>query len=160
MPDKPGLTHLTADGAAHMVDVGGKPATLRRAVASAQISMNAAAAKAIAEGNLKKGDALATARIAGIMAAKQTAGLIPLCHPLALSRVEVEIVEAPGGYTIRTLVETTGPTGVEMEALTGSAIAALTLYDMAKALDRKMAIGPVHLEEKSGGSSGDFRRGN
>ncbi|HUV32305.1 MAG TPA: cyclic pyranopterin monophosphate synthase MoaC [Devosiaceae bacterium] len=152
------LTHLTPAGEARMVDVGGKPATRRRAVASARISMSARAAAQVRAGDLKKGDALGAARIAGIMAAKRTSDLIPLCHPLALSHVGVEIEPFDTGFVVRATVETTGPTGVEMEALTAASVAALTIYDMAKALDRLMVIDALRLEEKSGGRSGDFVR--
>jgi cyclic pyranopterin phosphate synthase len=157
MPDDK-LTHLKPGGEAHMVDVGGKPTTHRRAVASARIEMNDRAAAAIKAGGLKKGDALATARIAGIMAAKRTADLIPLAHPLALSRVEVDIAPRQGGFAVTALVETIGPTGVEMEALTAASVAALTLYDMAKALDRAMVVTDVRLERKAGGRTGDYVR--
>ncbi len=151
------LTHLDADGAAHMVDVGGKATTQREATASGRISMSAAARDAIAEARVKKGDVLATARIAGIMAAKRTADLVPLCHPIAISSVSVELVVDAAGVTASARVRTTGPTGVEMEALTAVSVALLTIYDMAKALDRAMVIGDVQLVAKSGGRSGDYR---
>jgi len=157
MPDDD-LTHLKTGGEAHMVDVGAKPVTHRRAVATARVAMNDRAAAAIRAGGLKKGDALATARIAGIMAAKRTADLIPLCHPVALTKAEVDIEARPGGFSIRAIVETVGPTGVEMEALTAASVAALALYDMAKALDRAMVVTDVRLEEKSGGRTGDYVR--
>lgn len=156
MPDK--LTHLDAEGAARMVDVAGKAATVRVATASARISMSVEAFAAIQAGSLKKGDALATARIAGIMAAKRTHDLIPLCHPLPLSAVEIAIEPADDGYVIKATVRTTSKTGVEMEALTAASVVALTIYDMAKAIDKTMVIGPVQLEAKSGGKSGDFAR--
>jgi cyclic pyranopterin phosphate synthase len=154
------LTHLNARGEAHIVDIGDKPATRRRAVAGARLEAQPETIAAILGGTLKKGDALAVARIAGIMAAKQTANLIPLCHPIALTSVEVEIVADPAGGALRitATAETTDRTGVEMEALTAAAIAALTLYDMAKAMDRGMRIAAVELAEKSGGKSGDFHR--
>jgi cyclic pyranopterin monophosphate synthase len=152
------LTHLTPAGEARMVDVGSKSETRRRAVASARITMSARAAAQVRAGDLKKGDALGTARIAGIMAAKRTSELIPLCHPLSLSHASIEITALEDGFAIRATVETTGPTGVEMEALTAASVAALTIYDMAKALDRAMVIDAVRLEEKSGGRSGDFVR--
>ncbi|RUT32748.1 cyclic pyranopterin monophosphate synthase MoaC [Arsenicitalea aurantiaca] len=154
------LTHLDAKGHARMVDVGDKPATRRRAVAGARIEASPATIAAIVGDTLKKGDALAVARIAGIMAAKKTADLIPLCHPLALSKVTLDIVPEDGcaALAITATAETTGPTGVEMEALTAASTAALTLYDMAKAMDRGMRITDIVLLEKSGGASGDYRR--
>lgn len=154
------LTHLNARGEAHIVDISGKTATLRRAVARARIDAQPETIDAILGGRLKKGDALAVARIAGIMAAKKTADLIPLCHPIALTSVEVEIVATPDGsaLVVLAMAETSDRTGVEMEALTAASVAALTLYDMAKALDRGMTIAEIQLVEKSGGKSGDFRR--
>jgi cyclic pyranopterin phosphate synthase len=155
-----GLTHLDDRGAARIVDIGDKPATRRRAVAGARLEALPETIAAILGGALKKGDALAVARVAGIMAAKKTADLIPLCHPLALSHVSIDIEPAPGNTAldIRAIVETTGPTGVEMEALTAASVAALTLYDMAKALERGMTITGVRLLEKTGGKSGDYHR--
>ena len=150
-------THLDESGAAHMVDVGAKAATGRRAVASGRIAMAPEALAAIRAGNAPKGDVLSTARIAGIMAAKRTAELIPLCHPLALTSVAVEFDWEADGISVRATAATTGPTGVEMEALTAASVALLTLYDMAKALDRAMVIGDIRLLEKSGGRSGDWR---
>lgn len=150
-------THLDETGAAHMVDVGFKPATRRRAVAGGRISMTRAALDAIRDGNAPKGDVLSSARIAGIMAAKRTADLIPLCHPIALTQVTVEFLWETDGIAVRAATETTGPTGVEMEALTAASVALLTLYDMAKALDRAMTLGEIRLLEKSGGRSGDWR---
>lgn len=150
-------THLDESGAAHMVDVGAKPATQRRAVASGRISMSPSALEAIRSGNAPKGDVLSTARIAGIMAAKRTSELIPLCHPLALSKVSVDFAWEADGLSVTATAATTGPTGVEMEALTAASAALLTLYDMAKALDRAMVIGDIRLTEKSGGRSGDWR---
>ena len=155
MTTKP--THLDDSGTAHMVDVGTKPATARRAVAGGRIAMSAGALAAIRDGNAPKGDVLSTARIAGIMAAKRTAELIPLCHPLALSKVGVDFDWLDDGIAVTATAATTGPTGVEMEALTAASVALLTLYDMAKALDRAMVIGDVRLLEKSGGRSGDWR---
>jgi len=153
-----GLTHLNARGEAHIVDIAEKSPTRRRAVARARLEARPETLAAIAGGTLKKGDALAVARIAGIMAAKKTSELIPLCHPIALTRVEVEIsVEAHALLVVAT-AETTDRTGVEMEALTAASVAALTLYDMAKAMDRGMRITNLELVEKSGGKSGDFRR--
>jgi cyclic pyranopterin monophosphate synthase len=150
------LTHLDASGAAHMVDVGGKPVTAREAVARGRITMSAEAAAAIRDGSVKKGDVLATARIAGIMAAKKTAELIPLCHPLPLTRVAINLDLDEGGVTATATAATEGKTGVEMEALTAVSVALLTLYDMAKALDRAMMIGDIRLIAKTGGKSGDW----
>lgn len=140
-----------------MVDVGAKAATARRAVAAGRIAMSAEALAAIRSGNAPKGDVLSTARIAGIMAAKRTADLIPLCHPLALTSVGVDFDWEAGGIAVTATAATTGPTGVEMEALTAVSVALLTLYDMAKALDRAMILGEIRLVEKSGGRSGDWR---
>ncbi|MCJ8159520.1 cyclic pyranopterin monophosphate synthase MoaC [Sphingomonas sp. LaA6.9] len=151
------LTHLDETGAARMVDVSGKAATAREATATGRITMSAEAAQAIRDGLVKKGDVLAVARIAGIMAAKKTSDLIPLCHPLPLSSVEIDLVPDDGGVTVTATARTTGPTGVEMEALTATSVALLTIYDMAKALDRGMEIGGVRLIAKSGGKSGDWR---
>ena len=151
-----GLTHLNADGAAHMVDVGGKPATLREAVATGRVLMSKAALTAIRDGSGPKGDALATARIAGIMAAKRTGDLIPLCHPLALDRVAVDFAFEGGAIRVTATASLTGKTGVEMEALTSATVALLTLYDMAKALDKRMVIEDVKLLKKRGGKSGDW----
>ena len=149
------LTHLNASGEAHMVDVGHKEDTHRVAEARGCVRMNRAAYDAIVAGNLKKGDALGAARIAGIMAAKRASDLIPLCHPIALTRVEVrcEPTEGKDGprIEIAARVECVGKTGVEMEALTAVSVAALTLYDMAKAIDRRMVIGEITLVHKSGG---------
>lgn len=150
-------THLDDSGAALMVDVGAKPATPRRAVAGGRITMTMAALDAIRSGNAPKGDVLSTARIAGIMAAKRTAELIPLCHPLALTSVIVDFTWQDDGIAVTAAAATSGPTGVEMEALTAASVALLTLYDMAKALDRAMVIGDIRLLEKSGGRSGDWR---
>jgi cyclic pyranopterin monophosphate synthase len=151
------LTHFDEKGAARMVDVSAKPATLRRAVARGWIAM-APATLALVEGGAAKGDVLGVARLAGIMAAKRTAELIPLCHPLALSKVAVELApdHAAGRVVIEATVATTGPTGVEMEALTAVSVAALTVYDMLKAVDRGMVIGEIRLALKEGGKSGRF----
>jgi cyclic pyranopterin phosphate synthase len=152
------LTHLNEKGEAHIVDIGGKPATARRAVARATLEAQPATVEAIMGGTLKKGDAVAVARIAGIMAAKKTSDLIPLCHPIALNKVEVDIDEENGVLVVTATAETNDRTGVEMEAMTAASVAALTLYDMAKGIDRAMRISAVELMEKSGGKSGDFRR--
>lgn len=151
------LTHLDSTGAAHMVDVGGKPATPREAVAEGRITMSPEAARAIAEGNGKKGDALAVARVAAIMAAKRTSDLIPLCHPLPLSRIAIDLALDERGVTVTATCACTGPTGVEMEAMVAVSAALLTLYDMAKAIDRAMEIGAIRLLAKSGGRSGVWR---
>lgn len=152
-----GLTHLDEDGAARMVDVSGKAVTAREAVASGRITISAEAAAAIRAGTVKKGDVLAVARVAGIMAAKQTSSLIPLCHPLPLSSVEIALELDETGVTATATARTSGQTGVEMEALTAVSVALLTVYDMAKALDRGMTIGKIRLIAKSGGKSGDWR---
>ncbi len=141
-----------------MVDVGAKAVTAREAVARGEITMSAAALAAIRGGAVAKGDPLQAARLAGIMAAKQTAALIPLCHPLPLSHVSVELSPRRRGYRIESRVRTTAQTGVEMEALTAVAVAALTIYDMVKAIDKAMVIGAICLIEKTGGKSGDYRR--
>ncbi len=151
-----GLTHIDADGAAHMVDVGDKAITARRAVATGHIAIAADALQAIRDGVARKGDVLAVARIAGIMAAKRTADLIPLCHPLPLTRVTVDLAIDATGITVTALTATDGKTGVEMEALTAVSVALLTIYDMAKAMDRAMTIGAIRLLEKAGGRSGDW----
>lgn len=153
------LTHLDASGAAHMVDISAKADSVREAVAEGMITMDAAVIAAIRAGDIKKGDVLGTARIAGIMAAKQTSNLIPLCHPLPISSVSVEFSYLSDGVRVETQVRTRGKTGVEMEALTAASIALLTIYDMAKALDKAMVIGPVRLLAKSGGKSGDWVAG-
>lgn len=155
------LTHFNAAGEAHMVDVGDKAQTARRAVAEGRICMRDETLQRIREGSHRKGDVLGVARIAGIMAAKKTAELIPLCHPLALTRVEIEFETepVPAAVYCRASVETRGQTGVEMEALTAVQIALLTVYDMCKAVDRGMSIERVQLVEKSGGKSGHWRRG-
>lgn len=154
-----GLTHLNERGEAHIVDIGDKAITRRRALAQARIVAETGTIVAIMGGGLKKGDALAVARIAGIMAAKKTSDLIPLCHPIPLTKVSVDIeADGPDAILIRATAETTGQTGVEMEALVAASTAALTLYDMAKAIDRAMTITDICLVEKSGGKSGDFSR--
>jgi cyclic pyranopterin phosphate synthase len=152
------LTHLNEKGEAHIVDIGGKAVTARRAVARATLEAQPATIDAIMGGTLKKGDALAVARIAGIMAAKKTSDLIPLCHPIALNKVEVDIAEENGVLVVTATAETSDRTGVEMEAMTAASVSALTLYDMAKGIDRGMRITAVELMEKSGGKSGDYRR--
>ncbi|MGH9408038.1 MAG: cyclic pyranopterin monophosphate synthase MoaC [Vicinamibacterales bacterium] len=157
MNDPRTLTHVDSKGRARMVDVGGKTPTSREAVARGRIAMSAEAARAVRSGRTKKGDPLETARLAGIMAAKQTSTLIPLCHPLALSFVDVRIAYRARGYDIEARVRTNGTTGVEMEALTAVSVAALTIYDMLKAIDKGMVIGPIRLIEKSGGKSGTWR---
>jgi cyclic pyranopterin monophosphate synthase len=141
-----------------MVDVGDKPVTTREAVARGTITMSRQALRLIRSGAVKKGDPLQTARIAGIMAAKQTASLIPLCHPLPLSSVDVELIPRAHGYDIEARARTSAQTGVEMEALTAVAVAALTVYDMVKAVDKAMVIGDIRLTFKSGGRSGTYRR--
>ncbi|MDO8359288.1 MAG: cyclic pyranopterin monophosphate synthase MoaC, partial [Devosia sp.] len=150
------LTHLNERDEAHIVDIGGKAVTARRAVARARLEAKPETVAAIVGGTLKKGDALAVARIAGIMAAKKTSDLIPLCHPIALSKVEVDIAVEGGNLVITATAETSDRTGVEMEAMTAASVAALTLYDMAKGIDRAMRISSIELVEKSGGKSGDF----
>ncbi|MCB2015550.1 MAG: cyclic pyranopterin monophosphate synthase MoaC [Sphingobium sp.] len=151
------LTHIDAKGAAHMVDVSGKVETTRQAIAAGRIDMSPEAAKAIVEGNAKKGDVLGVARIAGIMAAKKTSDLIPLCHPLQISKVTLDLEADRKGVTATATVRISGQTGVEMEALTAVSVALLTVYDMAKALDKGMIIRDIRLIEKTGGKSGDWR---
>ncbi|MCP1199334.1 cyclic pyranopterin monophosphate synthase MoaC [Notoacmeibacter sp. MSK16QG-6] len=154
------LTHLAASGEAHMVDVGQKNETVRTAIASATVTMEPRTLQTILAGDAKKGDVIGTARIAGIMAAKRTHELIPLCHPLLLTKVTVEIEpdETLPGLRIQATASLTGRTGVEMEALTAASVTALTIYDMAKAVDKAMSIGDIALIEKTGGKSGDWRR--
>ncbi len=158
MEDEQRLTHLDERGQAHMVDVGPKTDSEREAIARGVVRMQPATRQMIVEGNTPKGDVLATARIAGIMAAKRTSELIPLCHPLMLTRVAVDIRPGPDGATveIEATVRTTGKTGVEMEALTAVSVAALTIYDMCKAVDRDMRITDIRLAEKRGGRSGEI----
>lgn len=155
------LTHFDDEGKARMVDVSAKPPTLREAIAAGTVSMKPETLRLIQDRQISKGDVLGIARVAGIMAAKKTADLIPLCHPLALSSVTVDftIDEAGVNVGIRATVRTTGPTGVEMEALTATTAAALTIYDMCKAVDREMVISDIMLLEKRGGKSGEFKRG-
>src|SRR5579863_5535726 len=156
---KAALTHIDAKGEARMVDVSAKPATERTAVAEGRVVMSKATLELITSGKAKKGDVLATARIAGIMAAKRTSELIPLCHPLALSKVTVDISLDPRlpGCRVQSNVKVTGPTGVEMEALTAVSVACLTIYDMIKAVERGVRIEGIRLVEKSGGKSGHYR---
>ena len=151
------LTHVGKDGRARMVDVSAKPATAREAVAAGLVRMTAATRDLALSGAAKKGDVIAVAEVAGVMAAKRTADLIPLCHPLALSKVDVRIEPADDGLAVTARVATSGPTGVEMEALTAVSVACLTLYDMLKAAERGMVIEAVRLLEKTGGASGDWR---
>ena len=158
--NQPALTHIDGKGEARMVDVSSKPATERIAIAEGRVVMSKATLDLIVSGNAKKGDVLGTARIAGIMAAKRTSDLIPLCHPLALSKVTLDIVpdrKLPG-CIVRATVKVTGPTGVEMEALTAVSIGCLTIYDMIKAVERDASINNIRLIEKKGGKSGDFKR--
>jgi cyclic pyranopterin phosphate synthase len=152
------LTHLNARGEAHIVDIGNKPVTARRAVARAVLEAEPATIDAVVGGTLKKGDALAVARIAGIMAAKRTSELIPLCHQINLSKVDVKIEFNDSGIFLEAEAKTASQTGVEMEAMTAASVAALTLYDMAKGMDRAMRVTAIELMEKSGGKSEDFRR--
>jgi len=158
-PANQALTHLDSQGQGQMVDVSTKQQTVREAIAVGQVRMLPATFMAIAAGNAPKGDVLGTARLAGIMAAKQTAQLIPLCHPLPLHKVEVQLLPEPSlpGYCIQATVRTKAETGVEMEALTAVSIAALTLYDMAKALEKSMQIENIHLLSKTGGKTGDYQ---
>ena len=151
------LTHVDSEGAARMVDVSAKPDTVRRATATGRITMSREAAAAIREGSVKKGDVLAVARVAGIMAAKRTAELIPLCHPLPIAGVTLDLAVEEDGVVATAEVVTSHATGVEMEAMTAVSVALLTIYDMAKAIDRGMVIGAVRLLAKSGGRSGEWR---
>ena len=155
---RPALSHVDARGRVGMVDVGDKPSTFREAVADARVEMNAAARRAIRGHSVKKGDPLHAARLAGIMAAKRTPELIPLCHQVPLTHVDVDLRPTRTGYEIVGRAACTGQTGVEMEALVAVAVAALTLYDMLKAVDKSISIGPIRLREKRGGRSGTFRR--
>jgi cyclic pyranopterin monophosphate synthase len=152
------LSHVDARGRVKMVDVGDKPVTDREAVARGSIAMSAEARRLIRAGNVKKGDPLQAARLAGILAAKRTWSLIPLCHPLPLAGVDVDLMPTARGYDIEARVRTTAQTGVEMEALTAVAVAALTIYDMVKAVDKAMVIGDIRLMFKRGGRSGTYRR--
>jgi cyclic pyranopterin monophosphate synthase len=151
------LTHIDGSGAARMVDVSAKSATDRVAVAAGFVRMSAATLELVKSGNAKKGDVLGAARIAGIMAAKKTHELIPLCHPLAITKAEVEITPQAGGLAVQATVKVTGQTGVEMEALTAVSVACLTIYDMIKAVERGVSIEGIHLVEKRGGKSGHYR---
>jgi cyclic pyranopterin phosphate synthase len=161
MADKSKLTHFTEDGAAHMVDVSAKDVSERVAVAGGRISMSTGAFAHVKAGTAKKGDVLGAARLAGIMAAKKTSDLIPLCHPLSLSKVEIDFDLDAGASAVEILatVKVTGKTGVEMEALTAASVAALTIYDMLKAVDKGMVIGDIRLLKKSGGRSGLYEAG-
>ena len=152
------LTHVDSKGRIRMVDVGDKPVTTREATARGSIRMSREALAQIRAGAVKKGDPLQAARLAGIMAAKQTSSLIPLCHPLPISSVQVDLIPVSRGYDIEARVRTTAQTGVEMEALTAVAVAALTIYDMVKAVDKRMVIGDIKLMKKTGGKSGTFER--
>jgi cyclic pyranopterin monophosphate synthase len=154
----PQLSHVDREGRVRMVDVGAKAATAREARARGHVTMSATARRLVREGRSGKGDPLQAARLAGIMAAKRTADLIPLCHSLPLSHVSVELTATRTGFRIEATARTTAQTGVEMEALTAVAVAALTLYDMVKAVDKAMVIGEICLVEKRGGKSGDYRR--
>jgi cyclic pyranopterin phosphate synthase len=151
-----GLTHIDEAGAARMVDVGGKAITAREAVATGRITMSAEAAAAIGAGTAKKGDVLAVARVAGIMAAKRTSDLIPLCHPLPLTKVEIDLAVDATGVTATATASTEGKTGVEMEALTAATVTLLTIYDMAKAIDKTMVLSDIRVVAKSGGKSGNW----
>jgi cyclic pyranopterin phosphate synthase len=158
MTAKRKLSHVDARGRVRMVDVGDKPVTVREAIARGSIAMSREARRQIRAGAVKKGDPLQTARLAGILAAKQTSSLIPLCHPLPLSSVDVDLTASSRGYAIEARVRTTAQTGVEMEALTAVAVAALTIYDMVKAVDKAMVIGDIRLAYKAGGRSGVYTR--
>jgi cyclic pyranopterin monophosphate synthase len=153
-----GLTHIDDEGRARMVDVGDKPVTTRTAVASGFVKMAAATVAAIRAHKTPKGDPLETARLAGIMAAKRTSELIPLCHPLSLTHADVQLEVKDDGVALTATARTDGKTGVEMEALTAASVAALTIYDMCKALDKGMVITDIQLESKTGGRSGDYTR--
>lgn len=155
------LTHVRSDGSAHMVDVSGKPSTSRTAQAASTVQTTSEVTQLLTQNGLSKGDALGTARIAGIMAAKRTPELVPLCHPLPVAKVTVDLTPddpAPGSVRIIAEVKTTGPTGVEMEALTAASVAALTLYDMIKGVDRSAVITETKVLSKSGGASGEWSR--
>jgi cyclic pyranopterin phosphate synthase len=158
MPSNKRLSHVDRRGRVVMVDVGDKPVTSREAIACGSIRMSREALLQIRTGAVKKGDPLQAARLAGIMAAKQTSSLIPLCHPLPIASVQVDLIPVARGYDIEARVRTTAQTGVEMEALTAVAIAALTVYDMVKAIDKRMVIGEIKLMKKTGGKSGTFVR--
>ena len=158
MRKRPTLSHVDSSGKVRMVDVGDKPVTERLATAVGFIRVSSVARRLVAKGLAKKGSPLEIARIAGIQAAKRTSDLIPLCHPLALTSVAVDVIPVTGGYRITATVRVAGKTGVEMEALTAVSVAALTIYDMLKAADKFMTIEAVCLVEKTGGAAGDFRR--
>ena len=158
-PGAAALSHVDASGRVRMVDVSAKPDTAREAVARGFVHLAPGTIRLIRSGRIAKGDPLQTARLAGIMAAKKTAEIIPLCHQLAISHCDVALTPRRGGYDIEARVRTTGPTGVEMEALTAVAAAGLTIYDMVKAVDRAVVIGDIRLMEKRGGRSGTWRRG-
>ncbi|WP_293785039.1 cyclic pyranopterin monophosphate synthase MoaC [uncultured Aeromicrobium sp.] len=157
MEDRTALSHYRDDGSAHMVDVSGKPPTTRTATASGRLLTRPDVVQQIAEGSLPKGEAMATARIAGILAAKQTSSLIPLCHPLPLSKVEIDLEPSGDQVLITATVRTTAPTGVEMEALTAVSVAGLTLYDMIKAVDRAAVLSRIQVDRKHGGTA-DWER--
>lgn len=154
------LTHIDEEGRARMVDVGDKPVTSRIAVASGFVRMASETVRAVRAQSLPKGDPLEVARLAGIMAAKRTSELIPLCHPLPLTHADVRVEIRDDGVTVTATARTDGKTGVEMEALTAASVAALTIYDMCKAIDKAMVITDIRLESKTGGKSGDYRREN
>ena len=156
---RPRLTHVRGDGTAHMVDISAKAVTAREASAAGRVLLSGAAVAAVRDGTVPKGDALAVARIAGLQAVKRTPDLIPLCHPLSLSGVVVDVDVVDGGVDLRATVRTTDRTGVEMEALTAVTVAALTVIDMVKAVDKFAVITDVRVESKSGGKSGDWTRG-
>ncbi len=158
MSDEQPFTHLTASGDVHMVDISSKEVTTREAVATAGVTLASSARDALFSGNLPKGDALAAVRLAGITGAKRTSELIPLCHPLPIDAIRVDVESTDDGARITASVVTTARTGVEMEALTAVSVAALTLYDMVKGLDRGAVIGPIQLIRKSGGHSGTWER--
>lgn len=151
------LSHLDDQGQAHMVDVSGKPETTRQARASARVLLAPETLTVLTDGSSPKGDVIATARIAGIMAAKRCSDLIPLCHPLPIKKVTIDFESDDEGITISSLVKTAGQTGVEMEALTAASVAALTIYDMLKAVEKSITITDIHLVEKTGGKSGTYR---
>ena len=157
MNKRPRLSHIDPHGTVRMVDVGDKPVTVREAVAQGRITISRDALRQVRAGTLKKGDPLQTARLAGIMAAKRTADVIPLCHPLPLSHADITLTPLRDGYEIEARVRTSAQTGVEMEALHAVAVAALTIYDMVKAIDKRMVIGDIRLVEKRGGRSGVFK---
>ena len=156
MAAKPKLSHIDSRGRVKMVDVGDKPVTAREAIARGSIAMSSEARTQIRSGAVKKGDPLQAARLAGIMAAKQTSALIPLCHPLPISSVQVDLTPTARGYDIEARVRTSAQTGVEMEALTAVSVAALTIYDMVKAVDKAMVISEIRLLKKRGGQGGDY----